>query len=131
MEDLVFIDTSVWIAFFGKPTSREKAAVDELLKADRVAIIGPILAEVLLGFRRKDQADWVASRLRVSHYSGVEWNDWRASAHLGRELAAGGNNLPLTDLVLAFVANRSSSWLYTTDPHFDLIPDPKRYRPGS
>jgi hypothetical protein len=35
----------------------------------------------------------------------------------------------LTDLVVAAVARRCNAWVYTTDPHFDLIPDLKRYRP--
>ena len=129
MEDWVFVDTCIWSSFFGRPASREKAAVDVLLKADRVALIGPILGEVLLGFRRKDQADWVASRLSLTHFSDVEWVDWRAAAELGRNLAAGGNKLPMTDLVIAIVAKRYDAWVYTTDPHFDLIPDLKRYLP--
>jgi len=64
--DWVLIDTGVWSAFFSKPGSREKRAVDALLDEDRVALTGPVLAEVLRGFRRTDQADLVASRLRLA-----------------------------------------------------------------
>jgi predicted nucleic acid-binding protein len=131
MEDWVLVDTCIWASFFAKPGSREKSAVDELLDADRAALTGPILGEVLLGFRRKDQADWVASRLRLTHYLETEWNDWRIAAEVGRTLAAKGHRLPLTDLVSAVAAKRCDCWLYTTDPHFDLIPDLKRYWPGS
>ena len=130
MEEWVFVDTCIWASFFGKPSSPEKVAVDELLDTDRVALIGPILSEVLLGFRRKDQADWVASRLQLAHYIEAGWDDWRAAANLGRDLAAKGNKLPLTDLVVAIIAKRCRAWVYTTDPHFDLIPDLKRFRPG-
>lgn len=130
MEDWVFVDTCVWAAFFAKPKSPEKAAIDDLLNTDRVALLGPILAEVLVGFRRRDQADWVASRLQLSHCVEMVWADWRAAAHLGRELAARGNKLPLTDLVIATVANRCSCFVYTTDPHFDLIPNLKRFWPA-
>src|SRR5437868_13709579 len=129
MEEWVFVDTCIWASFFGKPSSPEKTAVDELLDADRVALLGPIVAEILLGFRRKDQADWVASRLQLAHYVEAGWDDWRAAADLGRDLAVKGNKLPLTDLVVAAVARRCNAWVYTTDPHFDLIPDLKRYRP--
>jgi predicted nucleic acid-binding protein len=131
MDDWVFVDTCVWSSFFGKPGSPEKAAVDALLDADRVALTGPILAEVLLGFRRKDQADWVASRLRLAHHVEAGWDDWRAAADLGRDLAAGGHKLPLTDLVVACVAKHCGAWVYTTDPHFDLVPDLKRFTPGA
>ncbi len=130
MEEWVFVDTCIWASFFSKPGSPEKVAVDDLLDADRVALMGPVVAEILLGFRRKDQADWVASRLRLAHYIEASWDDWRAAADLGRDLAAKGNKLPLTDLLIATVAGRCNAWVYTTDPHFDLVPDLKRFWPG-
>jgi hypothetical protein len=61
VQDLVLVDTCIWVPFFNRPRSRDKLAVDELLDADRAALVGPIVAEVLLGFRRDEQADWVAS----------------------------------------------------------------------
>jgi predicted nucleic acid-binding protein len=131
MEEWVFVDTCIWASFFGKPSSPEKAAVDDLLDTDRVALLGPIVAEILLGFRRKDQADWVASRLQLAHYMEASWDDWRAAADLGRDLAAKGNKLPLTDLLVAVVTARCHARVYTTDPHFDLIPDLRRFRPGN
>ena len=126
----MFVDTCIWSSFFAKPGSPEKVAVDDLLDMDRVALVGPIVAEVLVGFRRKDQADWVGSRLQLAHYVEAVWDDWRAAAHLGRELAAKGYKLPLTDLLVAAVARRCRSWVYTTDPHFDLIADLKRFWPN-
>ena len=63
MYEWVLVDTLIWASFFSKPGSAEKRAVDDLIDADRVALVGPIVAEVLLGFRRKEQADWIASRL--------------------------------------------------------------------
>lgn len=129
MEDWVFVDTCIWATFFTKPRSPEKRAVDTLLDHDRVALAGPILAEVLLGFRRNEQADWVASRLRLSHYVVIEWDDWREAAWLGRELAAQGHKLPLTDLSIAAIGKRLGAFVYTADPHFDLIHGLKRYSP--
>jgi predicted nucleic acid-binding protein len=116
MEEWVFVDTCVWASFFDKPGSTEKSAVDDLLDADRVALVGPVVAEVLVGFRRKDQADWVASRLRLAHYLEPGWDDWRAAADLGRDLAAKGNKVPLSDLCVAAAARRCNAWVYTTDP---------------
>jgi hypothetical protein len=130
MEDWVFVDTCIWASFFSKPGSPEKTAVDGLLDSDRVALVGPVVTEVLLGFRRKDQADWVASRLRMAHCVEAGWYDWRAAADLGRDLSAKGRQLPVTDLVVAVVARRCQSWVYTTDPDFDIIPGLKRFRPG-
>jgi predicted nucleic acid-binding protein len=129
MDDWVFVDTCIWAEFFVSPGSPEKVAVDRLLDLDRVALIGPIVSEVLLGFRRKDQADWVGSRLRLAHYVEARLEDWQAGADMGRDLAARGAKLPLTDLIVSVVARRCQASVYTTDPHFDLIHDLKRYRP--
>ena len=130
MDEWVFVDTCIWASFFGKANSPEKAAVDELLDADRVALLGPIVAETLLGFRRKDQADWVASRLQLAHYVEADWDDWRRAADLRRRLLAKGNPIPLTDLLVATVTKRHQAQVYTTDPHFDLIPHLKRHWPA-
>lgn len=126
--NLVLVDTGIWSAFFSKSASTEKRALDVLLDDDRVALTGPILAEVLRGFRRAEQADWVASRLRSAHYLEPTWEDWRNAAALGRELAAKGHDLPLTDLVISALAQRVPALVFTSDPHFDLMPDLKRYR---
>lgn len=94
-----------------------------------MALVGPIIAEVLLGFRRQAQADWVASRLRLAHYVEATWDDWKSAAEIGRQLAAGGHAVPITDLVIAAVAERLAIPVYSTDPHFDLVPKLKRYWP--
>jgi predicted nucleic acid-binding protein len=125
--DLVLIDTSIWIPFFNRPQSREKQSLDELLDDDRAALIGPVLTEILLGFRRDEQADWVASELRGLQFVPVTWNDWRAAAKLGRGLVANGHILPQTDLVLAAVALAHHYAVFSNDPHFDLVPNLKRF----
>lgn len=125
--ELVLVDTCIWVQFFNRPHSREKKAVDELLDEDRAAFIGPILAEILLGFRRDDQADWVASLLRGLNFLQVTWDEWRAAARLGRHLMARGNTLPQSDLVIAAVAQQRSLAVYTTDPDFDSLSGLKRF----
>ena len=129
MTDWVFVDTCIWASFFAKPNSSEQRAVSGLLRLDRVALVGPIVAEVLLGIRRRDQADWVGSRMKLSHYVEADWDHWRSAAELGRDLAGLGHRLPLSDLLVAAVALDFGTSVYSTDPHFDLIPDLKRFRP--
>jgi predicted nucleic acid-binding protein len=128
--DLVIIDTCIWVPFFNRPQSVEKKVVDTLLDEDRAVLLGPVLAEILLGFRREDRADWVASTLRGLHYLEIQWEDWRVAARIGRRLAARKHRVPLTDLAISAVALRAGSAVYTTDPHFDLIPDLKRFGPN-
>jgi predicted nucleic acid-binding protein len=130
MDDGVLVDTLIWASFFSKPNSREKRAIDELIDADRVVLVGPIVAEVLLGFRRKAQADWVASRLQAAHFVEATWDDWKSAAEIGRELASKWHAIPITDLIVAAVAKRTDTAVYSIDPHFDLLPELKRYYPA-
>ena len=129
VRELVLIDTCIWVPFFNRPQSQENHAVNLLLDDDRAALAGPILAEVLLGFRRDEHADWVASVLRGLHFLETSWDEWRAAARLGRQLMASGHALPLSDLVIAAVALERDLAVYTTDPDFDLMPSLKRHKP--
>lgn len=130
MADLVLIDTCVWVPFFSRKASLHKTAVGELLDEDRAVLIGPILTEILLGFKRDEEADWVASALEGAQFFSLAWHDWRAAAGLGRALASSGHSIPLSDLVLAAVAQHNHLLLYSIDPHFDLIPDLARFSPN-
>ena len=125
--DLVLIDTCIWVGFFNRAQSTERMTVDPLLDDDQAAITGMILAEILQGFRRDDQADWVASSLKGLHALEPTWDDWRFVAKLGRQLIASGHRLPLTDLAIAAIALRNDCFVLTTDPHFDLIAGLKRF----
>jgi predicted nucleic acid-binding protein len=127
MADGVLIDTCIWATTFSKPNSRENRTVEQLIEQDRVVVIGPVMTETLYGFRRAEQADWAASRLKKLGWLDVPWDDWRNAAALGRQLAAGGHRLPLTDLVIATIALRHDLYVYTVDPHFDLFTDVKRF----
>lgn len=130
MKYWVLVDSLIWASFFAKPDSPEKKAVDELIDSDRVALVGPIVAEVLIGFRRQEHADWVASRLRAAHYVDLRWDDWLRASQLGRNLVAKDHRIPLTDLVIMAVSRRLDISVYSTDPHFDLVPDLNRYWPN-
>jgi predicted nucleic acid-binding protein len=125
--NLVLIDTCIWVPFFNRPQSTVKRAIDGLLDDDRVALVGPILTEVLLGFRRNEHADWVCSVLRGTRFLEISWEEWRAAARLGRRLAASGHALPLSDLTIAAVALERGIAVCSTDPHFELFPDLRRY----
>ena len=102
-----------------------------MLDDDRVALIGPIVAEILQGIPQERQAQYVSSLLGGVRYFETIWNDWREAARIGRKMAARGHRLPLSDLVLAAVAIRLDADIYTSDPHFDLIGEAKRFSVSS
>ena len=123
----VLIDTCVWVPFFNRAPSQEKQAIRRLLISDRAVLIGPVLAEILHGFRKSAHADWVESQLRGAIYIEASWHDWKRAAVQGRELASKGHRLPLTDLIIAAMALRLGYAVFTIDPHFDLIQGLNRF----
>jgi predicted nucleic acid-binding protein len=72
---------------------------------------------------------FVASSLEGLNYFELSRTDWCEAARLHRDLASRGHKIPLTDAVLAHVALREDYPVFTTDPHFDLIPDLRKYEP--
>ncbi len=123
----VLIDTCVWAEFFNRRGTRIHGAVHDLIEQDRAALIGPVVTEILIGFRRDPQAEWVAASLRGGVCYDLTWRDWCDAARLGRALRRAGHTLPLTDLALSTVALARSIPVATIDPHFDSIPGLSRF----
>jgi predicted nucleic acid-binding protein len=92
-------------------------------------MIGPVLQEILIGIRRKEQACWVASQLEGTQWIDLDRNDWILATDLGREMLQRGHVLPDADLQIAAAALKGDFALWTTDRHFDLLPDLRRYKP--
>lgn len=128
---MIIVDTCIWVPFFNRPQSVAKQYVDQLIDDDAVVMLGPILAEILQGFKREQQADWVASELRHLQFVNVEWDDWKQAAALGRKLVEQGHRLPLSDLIIGAIALRHQFKICTTDPHFQLIQGISVFAPGN
>jgi predicted nucleic acid-binding protein len=128
---LVIVDTCMWVTFFKRSQSPAKLAIVRLLKRNRVALIGPIVHEILSGFRRDAEADWIASKLSGIGLIPLSFDDWLASARLSRQLASHGQRIPQTDLAIAAAALRHGHEVYSTDPHFDLFPQLVRFSPDA
>ncbi|MDA0836636.1 MAG: PIN domain-containing protein [Planctomycetota bacterium] len=125
--NLVIVNTCVWASYFSRKSATTNQAVNLLFEEDRVAVIGPVVTELLMGIRDEGAADWIASRLSVMNPLEIEWDDWREAANIHRELAARGHVLPIGDSLIARVALRESCAVFTVDPHFRLIPGLKLF----
>ena len=125
----VVVDTCVWVPATTRANSVEKRECDKLLRDKRVLTLGIIATEVLRGYRTEGEAAYAGSRLRKLPRVDPTWEDWVHAGRLGRITAANGHDLPLADLLIAAVALRLGAAVYTTDPHFDRIPDLDRFRP--
>lgn len=125
----VVVDTYIWVNFFGDPQSEEKFAVDQLIDEDRVIVVGPVLAEIVQGCQNRREAEWVASLSDGLRRISITDDLWRRAGLLGLKLRSKGAILPLSDLVTAVAAMRHDFEVYSTDPHFRLVPGLRLYMP--
>jgi len=118
----ILVDTSGWIAFFrgeGQAVSR----IDPLLADGRVAITGPISAEVLSGARSRKEFDLLKRLLE-----GLEWlpepsDLWEKVVEQRFALARKGFQASLIDLTIALSALEAGDALMTRDRGFSKIQD--------
>lgn len=128
---MVIADTSVWIPFFNRPDSPEKAALDLLIDADEVALVGVVLAELLQGCRTQSERDSLSDALLALPYHEVTQSTWLQAGDLSVHLLRRGVTLPLSDLIIAALAIERDCRVYSLDTHFKKIPGLRLYSSAS
>ena len=128
---MVIADTSVWISFFNRPGSREKAALDLLIDADDVVLVGVVLAELLQGCRTSSERDSLSDALLALPYFEVTRSTWIRAGELSATLLRRGVTIPLSDLTIAALAIERDCYIYSLDMHFKKIPGLSLYSPTS
>ena len=126
---MVIADTSVWIPFFNRPGSAEKQALDALIDADEIAMIGVVLAELLQGCRARKDRDEIADALFALPYLEMTRETWVLAGETAAVLLRRGVTLPISDLVVAALSLERQCQLYSLDAHFKKIPGLVRYHP--
>jgi predicted nucleic acid-binding protein len=123
----VVVDTSVWIPFL---QGRGGALADELrrlIRADRVAVPGIVVAEILHGARGGRDAARLRSALRGARLLRVGREDYEEAGLLAAQLRRGGATIPLSDALVARAAISHGLALLADDAHFDAIPAVTRH----
>jgi predicted nucleic acid-binding protein len=128
---VVVADTSVWIAFFNRPNSVEKRALDGLIDADAVAIIGVVLTELLQGCRTQKERDEVKETMLALPYIEMTQPLWIKAGETSSALLRRGITLPVPDLILAAVALEHRFQVYSLDNDFQRITGLTLYKPSS
>jgi predicted nucleic acid-binding protein len=116
----VLVDTSVWIDFFRGDT-RAIARLDPLLRDDRAAVSGPIVAEVTSGVRTPGAFRQLRARLGALTTLEPPPDLWDQVAMARFSLARQGTQAHLVDLLIALTASTAGHTLLTRDRDFTAI----------
>ena len=79
---MVIADTSAWIPFFNRPGSPQKREIDALIDADRLVLVGVVLAELIQGCRTPREAETLASQLMGLPFLDTRVATWRRAGEL-------------------------------------------------
>jgi len=71
---------------------------------------------------RRRKASALKLLFRSIHYLPTEDSDWFAAGILAQQLRAKGLTLPLTDVLIAVIAQRHAMKVLTLDKHFQHLP---------
>lgn len=128
---MIIVDTSVWIPFFNRPDSYEKATLDLLIDADDVILVGVVLAELLQGCRPPSERALLSDALSALPYRETDRETWERAGDLSAQLLRKGITLPLSDLIIASLALAHGDVVYSLDTHFKRIPGLHLYTAAS
>ena len=127
---MVIVDTSAWIAALRDRQSIERTAVDSLLAEDRIAMVGPVLAELLRGARSESEFRWLSERLGAIPYLNATRQIWLEAGMLSYSLKRQGVTIHLVDALIATIAIDGDHDLYAIDGDFRRIPRLRLYEPA-
>ena len=119
--ELVLVDTSYWIEYFNRPGTKRARAVEALIREDRAALAGVILAELLQGTRTIEEFSELRSALAAVIWVVTTDESYARAGRLGFELRRRGVTVPTTDCVIAVVAESVGGRILTLDGHFEEL----------
>ena len=121
-DNLVLIDTSVWVPFLRKsPPTAVRDEVDRLLAEDRVAIFPMIRLELLGGTKSTREFERLGSRLDALRQIPVDEANWEMAAEVAFKLRQRGKAIPYTDILIGSAAILADVLLLHADRHFDVM----------
>lgn len=121
----VLVDTCVWsLALRRRPTSLSgralefRTALEELLRDDRVILIGPIRQELLSGVRDPAQFEKLRLRLTVFRDEPIVTEDYEEAARIFNKCRSAGVTGSGVDMLMCAIALRLRLLVFTQDDDF-------------
>ena len=123
----ILIDTTVWIEYF-RTCSKTGDALEALIKEGSVWLCGIVLLEILQGVKTAEEKSKISEILSDLPYIEMSKSLWQSASEISASLRKNGLNIPLSDILIAAIAIRNKSPVFTLDKHFEQIPDVKIYK---
>jgi len=76
----------------------------------------------LQGIKHENEGNRLQLLLKSIYYLSTEDSDWQSAGQLGQQLRKKGLTLPLTDVLIATIAQRHAVPVLTLDKHFQYLP---------
>ena len=121
INDLILADTSVWIHFLRGSGVQFQERIVPLLMADKLVTTPVVVMEILRGAKSQRDYDKLSKDMAALRYVDVSTKVWERANKLGYTLRHKGLNVPLTDTIIAAVAQENNVRLLHDDRHFELI----------
>ncbi len=118
----VFVDTNIWINYFGGRNTEKTAQLSELIESGQPIYTVPvIIQEVLQGFKNDRDVSAHVDKLEALSIIQFEFQDAVEAAKLYRSLRKRGITSTTIDLQIAAICIRHELCLLTEDKDFSAI----------
>ena len=121
MTAVLLIDTSAWIDFFRGKQSAVADSVQLALQLGLARLCGPVKAELLQGVKTRREMQQLNVMFDAVENLATNEIDWETAGMSLQTLRETGVTLPLTDALIAAIANRYKAHLLTLDHHFSHL----------
>jgi predicted nucleic acid-binding protein len=119
--EIVIADTTVWIHFLRGSGIQFQERLVPLIMADKLATTPVIIMEILRGAKSAQEYDKLNKDLAALRCFDVSKKVWERACKLGYTLRQKGVNIPLTDTLIAAVAQENNAILLHDDRHYEMI----------
>lgn len=118
-DEPVLVDTSYWIEYFNRPNEKAAEKVEGLIRADRAALTGVVLSELLQGAKTAGELSLLRTALAAVRWVETDTEAYARAGSLGFALRRRGITVPVTDCIIAAAAESLGGRLLTFDAHFE------------
>jgi len=119
--DIVLVDTTIWIHFLRGTDIKFQERLVPLIMADRAATTPVVIMEILRGAKSQKEYDKLSKDLAALRCLDLSPKVWERACKLAYTLRHKGINAPLTDTLIAAVAQEFNVLLLHDDRHYEMI----------